>query len=304
MSKSYQKKDHYQEVTNKMVALLEQGVAPWRCTWSRYGMARNAVTSHIYTGINAFLMNLTGHAVPYFVTFKQAKQLGGKIRKGASANPVYFFKSVFKDEEGKTVKGEQIATLQGMGEEVNRIAFLKYYNLFNIADVEGVEFPLPDLKTYYHNPLEQCEQLLRNIPNPPSYVLKNGSQPYYSPSKDELNMPKREQFETAEDYYTTFYHELVHATGHTSRLNRESVNKCTPLGSPDYSREELIAELGASFLAAHTGINLPEITENSAAYLQGWLKALKADPKMIFKAAAEAQKAADYLTKTERKFTD
>ena len=298
------KRDLYQEVTNKMIALLEKGVAPWRCTWNKYGAARNYATGHQYTGINAFLMNLTPHPIPFFMSFKQVKAKGGKIRKGAKAEMVFFYKTLFKNEDGKIVNNEQAVALAGMGEEVQRIPMLRYFNVFNIQDVEGIEIEIPEVELKEHERIEQCETIIKSIPNPPTYVFEDANRAYYNPTADKLNMPDIAQFETAADYYCTFFHEAVHSTGHQSRLNREGVTKLNPFGSPGYSREELVAEMGASFLSAHVGINYDEITENSAAYLQGWLKVLKSDKKLVFKAAAEAQKAVDYILDTNRKFED
>lgn len=296
--KSYRAKtkpDLYQDVTDKIITLIENGVAPWRCSWSRYGLARNYATGHIYSGINAILMNLTPHPIPYFMSFKQVKTLGGNIRKGAKSEFVYFFKSYHKDQDGKNISAEQAQTLQGMGEETNRIAFLKYFRVFNVADVEGIEIDIPEVTLQDHERIERCEQLIQDIPNPPEFVFEDANRAYYAPTADKLNVPDIRQFEKPEEYYCTLFHELTHATGHASRLNREGVTTLTPFASTEYSKEELIAEMGASFLCAHTGINMPEITENSAAYLQGWLSVLKADKKLIFQAAAAAQKAADYL---------
>lgn len=240
-------------------------------------------------------MNLTPPPIPYFVSFKQAKALRGTIRKGAKSSAVYFFKAIHKDESGKTLNAEQVRTLHGMGEETQRIAFLKYLNVFNIADVEGIEFEILEVELKDHEKIARCEQLIQTIPNPPQRVFEDANRAYYSPSSDKLNMPDLPQFESAEEYYNTLFHEVTDSTGHASRLNRDGITKPNAFGSSDYSKEELIAEMGASFLCAQTGIDVQEITENSAAYLQGWLSILKADKKLIFKAAAEAQKAVDYL---------
>lgn len=140
--------------------------------------------------------------------------------------------------------------------------------------------------------------------NPPEFVYEDANRAYYAPMSDKLNIPDLSQFETAEEYYSTLFHELTHSTGHASRLSREGITDLKPLDKKLYSKEELIAEMGASFLSAHTGINHDELTENSAAYLEGWLKILKADKKLIFKAAAKAQKAVDYILKVERKFEE
>lgn len=298
------KRDLYQEVTDKMVALLEEGVAPWRCTWNKYGLARNYATKHIYTGINAFLMNLTPHPIPYFMSFKQVTEKGGNICKGAKAEKVFFYKTLFKNTEEKFISPEQAKALRGMGEEVQVIPMLKYYNVFNIADVEGIEIEIPEVELKPHEKIGKCEAVIRNMSNRPELVFEDANRAYYAPVSDKLNMPDIKQFETPEDYYCTFFHELTHATGHQSRLNREGITKLNPFGSPGYSKEELVAEMGASFLSAHAGINYDELTENSASYLQGWLKVLKADKKLIFKAAAEAQKAIDFILGVKRKYED
>jgi len=295
IQKTPAKSDLYQNVTDKIIELLEQGVAPWRCTWSKYGPARNFATNHYYSGINAILMNLTPHPIPFFLSFKQAKAMGGHIRKGAKSECVYFFKTFHKDQDGKSLSPQEVQALHGMGEETKRIAFLKYFRVFNVADIEGIEIQIPEVKLQDHERIEQCETLIKNIPNPPEFVYEDANRAYYAPTSDKLNVPDIRQFEIPEEYYATMYHELVHCTGHPSRLNREEISKFTPFASSDYSKEELLAELGASFLCAHTGINAPEVTENSAAYLQGWLSVLKADKKLIFRAAAAAQKAVDYL---------
>lgn len=299
-----QKRDLYQEVTNKMITLLEKGVSPWRCTWNRYGLARNYASNHVYTGINAILMNLTEHPIPYFLSFKQAKKLGGKIRKGSKSETVYFFKPLFKDQEDNYIGLDKAKALKGMGEEVQVIPMLKYFSVFNIQDVEGIEFDIPEVELQEHERIEKCETILKDFPSAPQYVYEDANKAYYNPIADKLNMPDIKQFTSAEEYYVTFFHEATHATGHKSRLNRDGVTKLNPFGSAGYSREELVAEMGASFLAAHVGINYDEITENSAAYLQGWLSALKADKKLIFKAAAEAQKATDYILGIKRKYED
>jgi antirestriction protein ArdC len=304
MTKRTAKRDLYQEVTDKMITLLEKGVAPWRCTWNKYGLARNHATGHIYTGINAFLMNLTPHPIPYFMSFKQAKAKGGKIRKGAKAEMVYFYKPLFKDKDDNFIKADEAVNLKGRGEEVQVIPMLKYYNVFNIEDIEDIEIEIPEVELKEHERIEKCEAIINGMPNPPKFVFEDANRAYYAPTPDKVNMPDIGQFETAEEYYCTKFHEVTHSTGHPTRLNREGITKLNPFGSADYSKEELIAEMGAAFLSAQAGINYDELTENSAAYLQGWLKVLKADKKLIFKAAAEAQKAVDYILGVKRKYED
>lgn len=288
-------RDLYREVTNKIIAMIEQGVAPWRRTWSTYGLARNYTTGHIYTGINLILMNNTPHPIPYFLTFNQVKKQNGQIRKGAKAEMVIYFNVYYKDNQDRTLSKEEARTRAGNGEEIQVLKFIKYYNVFNIADIEGIKFEIPEIELQPNDKIERCENIIEQMPNRPELKCIDGNQAFYSPSLDFVNVPAIEQFETAEYYYATFFHELIHATGHASRLAREEVMNPQTFGSKPYSREELLAEMGASFLCSSVQIDYDNITENNAAYLAGWLKVLKEDSKFIFKAAAEAQKAADYI---------
>jgi antirestriction protein ArdC len=295
-TKRTQKIDIYQELTDRIIRKIEAGVKPWQPTWSRYGLARNAATGHIYSGVNAFILNLfCEHPIPYYMSFKQAKAMGGNIRKGAKAERVYFYKSYYKDESGKNINAEQAQAINEMGGETQRIAFLKFYHVFNIADVEGVEVETPEITLTPHERIAACEAVVEGYQNAPELVHENADQAYYSPSSDKLNMPQLEQFKTPEAYYLTLFHEMTHSTGHESRLNREGITKPAKFKSERYSREELIAEMGAAFLAGHTGIDGDDEIDNSAAYLEGWLKVLKEDNKLIFKAAADAQKAVDHI---------
>lgn len=287
--------DLYQEVANRIIALLEQGTAPWQCTWSQYGLAQNYATKHVYTGINLILMNNTKHPVPYFLTFRQAKALGGKIRKGAKAERVYFYSRYYKDENGNRLKAEEVKASEAAGEDLQTISFLKYYNVFAIADVEGVTFDLPELKLYENERICRCEQIVANMPNKPVISQFNSERACYRPVSDEITIPEINQFSSAEYYYVTLFHELIHSTGHESRLSRPAITSPKKFGSKAYSEEELIAEMGASFLCATAGIDYDHVTSNSAAYLAGWLEVLRADKRFIFKAAAGAQKAANYI---------
>ncbi len=288
-------RDLYREVTDKIIGMIENGVAPWRRTWSTYGLARNYATGHIYTGINLLLMNNTPHPIPYFMTFNQIQERGAQIRKGAKAQMVIYFNVYYKDANDRNLSKYEAQARAANGEEIQVLKFIKYYNVFNIADIEGMEFEIPEMELKPNEKMEKCEAIIQGMPNRPELRSVDGNRAFYSPMLDFVNMPAIEQFETAEDYYATFFHELTHATGHASRLKREEVMNPQKFGSQPYSREELVAEMGASFLCSSVQIDYDAITENSAAYLAGWLKILKADSKFIFKAAAEAQKAADYI---------
>ena len=288
-------RDLYQEVTNKIIAMIEQGVAPWRRTWSTYGMARNYATGHVYTGINLILMNNTPHSIPYFMTFNQVQEQGGKVRKGAKAEMVIYFNVYYKDGADRTLTKEQARVCSDRGEEIQVLKFIKYYNVFNIADIEGIDFKISEIDLRPNEKIAMCECIIDQMPKRPVLKIIDGSRAFYSTTYDFVVMPPIAQFETAEDYYATFFHELTHSTGHASRLAREEVMNPQLFGTKPYSREELVAEMGASFLCSSVQIDYDYITENSAAYLAGWIQVLKEDSKIIFKAAAEAQKAADYI---------
>lgn len=292
-SKTASKTDLYAKVTDKIIAMLEQGTIPWRKPWSGYGLARNYATGHVYTGINMILMNNTAHPIPCFMTFNQIKEREGRIRKGAKAEMVVYFNVLFKDKDGNKMSHEQARAMSR--EEVRVQRFIKYYNVFNVTDIEGIELTYPEVKLQPHEKIEKCESVIWNMPQLPEIVEYDGNRCYYNPVHDYVNMAQIEQFDTPEDYYATFFHELVHATGHIKRLARPAITQPEGFGGKSYSEEELVAEIGASYLCASTGIDYQPLMDNAAAYIQGWLKVLKKDKTFIFKASAEAQKAADYV---------
>ncbi|MBL7814707.1 MAG: DUF1738 domain-containing protein [Saprospiraceae bacterium] len=285
--------DMYQVITDRIIAELEKGVTPWRKTWSSFGLARNYQSGKIYKGINMFVMNLLSpHSTPYYLTYKQAQEMGGQVKKGAKSMQVIYFNMVFKDGNDQTVSKE---VAESLGDNVKVMKFLKYYNVFNVEDIEGIDFKFEEIRLLPNEKIERCEQVINSYPSPPQFVEKDRSKAYYSPLEDLVNMPPIEQHDSAEFYYSTFFHELIHSTGHAKRLGREEVKTPNKFGSIPYSQEELVAELGASFLCGITGIDREPIIENSAAYIQGWLKKLKDDKQFVFKAAAEAQKAVDFI---------
>lgn len=300
MTKVSEKVDLYQQVTNRIITHLEKGEIPWRKTWSGYGLARNLATNHIYTGINMILMNCLPYPIPYYMSFKQVQEKGGRIKQGAKAELVFYFNILFKDKTDNTISKEQASILERQGAEVKVLKYLKYYNVFNIKDIEGIEYASPDITLNSHEKLERCENIILNMPNAPEMIHQDLSQAYYNKVHDFVNMPEIGQFQSPEEYYVTFFHELAHATGHQKRLNRPGITEAEKFGDKKYSEEELIAEMAASFLSAQMSIDYDPIIENTAAYLQGWLKVLKEDKMFIFKVAAEAQKAADYVLGVKR----
>ena len=272
----------YAMITEKIIEQLEKGVVPWRMPWNGYikGFPMNFTSKKEYRGVNIFLLKLAMRSTPYWVTFKQAKQLKGSIKKGEKGYPVIFWK--FLETTDKET-----------GEKKN-IPLLRYYTVFNLDQCEGIELPEIDQpETREFSPIEQAEKIISDMPNRPT-INHNEARAYYRPSADLVNMPKKELFLSDAEYYSTMFHELSHSTGHTSRLNRENEAKNHMFGSADYSKEELIAEMGAAFLCAESNIE-NETIENSAAYIAGWLCKLKNDTKLLIQAAGKAQKAADHI---------
>ena len=281
--------DIYQKITDLFIEKIESGVNPWCKTWSTSGIVpKNYFSKQSYHGINLFLLGMTPYDVPFFCTFNQAKAQGGSIRKGAKSLPVVYWNVADSKTETVTRDGQT---------EPKKNAFIKYYNVFNVRDVEGIDFVLPE-PTVAQNPNETiniCENIVANMPMAPAIRHANKDAAYYVPSADYINMPSIEQFNTSAEYYNVLFHEMTHSTGHQSRLNREGVTNLCRFGSTNYSKEELVAELGAAFLSTFTGIANSALIDNSAAYLKGWLMPLKEDKKFIFWAAKEAQKAVNFI---------
>jgi len=270
----------YTMITEKIQDLLEKGEIPWRKPWSGGGLPKSLKSGKEYRGINVFLLACQQYESPYWITLKQANDRGGKIKAGEKSTPVVFWNWTEKQDKETG--------------EIKNIPFLKYYRVFNVAQCEGIDCPKDENPGIAFEPLAEAEKIVADMPQRPEIEHKQ-QRAYYRPSEDKVNMPKPESFDNREHYYATLFHELAHSTGHESRLNRKGITELTGFGSANYSREELIAEFSAAFLCGMTGIENATI-ENQAAYIQGWLRALKNDKKAVVLAAANAQKAADFIT--------
>jgi len=289
------KQDLYKMVTDRIIALLEKGVTPWKRNWATYGIAKNYASKRAYNGINKILMNNTDHQIPYFLSFKQAKEMGGSVKKGAKGEQVFFFAKFYKDANGKTIQEEKAKRLKAAGSKIKSLVVLRYFTVFNVTDIEGVKFEFPEIKLNDNEKIAKCESILARMPNRPPLRNTNPNRAFYRPSEDIINMPLIGQFTNSENYYCTLFHETIHATGHAKRLGREGVTAGANFGSKTYCKEELIAEMGASFLCAEASINSEDMEENNAAYLENWLQVLKSDKKFIFQAASKAQAAVRYI---------
>ena len=310
-----------QVVADRIIELLDQGeLPPWEKGWSssKMGYPQNAVSGKPYRGINVWMTVITqmihGYQDPRWMTFRQAKALGGHIKKGEKSTNVVFWKVLQRNSEkdlgveyleNPHLKGEpeppeaRADTSEGALRNTlkkDRRLICRIYNVFNVEQTEDCE--LPELETQvpaFNDPIDAAEAVIAGMPNPPAfetYALANHA-PHYSPDKDVIRVPERGRYGRVEIYYNTVFHELTHSTGHQSRLARPGVTD-TQTMSHEYGVEELVAGMGAAMLGDRAGIGR-ETLEVDAAYIRGWRDIISGDKSIVIKAAQQAQKAVDYI---------
>jgi antirestriction protein ArdC len=269
----------YDIITKTIIEKLEKGVVPWHQPWNAEGnIPMNAISRKQYRGFNVMNLGWSGFKNPFWATYKQINALGGHVEKGQKSTIVVFWKLneiTEKDKENE--------------KESKKIPFIRYYNVFNIEQtslIDDEKFKI----TNNNNKIEKCENIVKGY-NGPVIVNRTNTKACYFPRQDTINMPDMGVFDNEEEYYCTLFHELTHSTGHKSRLDREEMSY---FGSDSYSKEELIAEMGASFLCAMTNIEKKTL-DNSASYISAWIAKLKSDTTLIVKAATAAQKAVDLI---------
>ena len=278
------KQDAYKLVTDRIIEALEAGIVPWHKPWKAYGsnVPMSLSTGKAYNGVNVWTLSATamlrGYSSAWWITFKQAKERGGSVRKGEKGTPVVFWKFIEKTDPAT-------------GDVTERIPLLRYFTVFNVEQCDGIEAPVSEPMPE-RDPIEACEAIARGYVGSPE-VKHGGDRAYYSPALDYVQMPQMGAFDTSEHYYGTLFHELAHSTGHADRLARKSLIHPAPFGSEDYSREELIAEMAAAFLCGQAGIEVN--VQHHASYIGSWLKALTNDPKLVVQAGAAASKAANLI---------
>lgn len=285
--------DTYQFVTDRITAALEQGIVPWHQPWKNFGAGANAPASlssgKPYQGINVFMLGVTamteGYTSRWWGTYRQITAMGGQVRRGEKGTPIVFWRVLVKKD--------------ATGEVTGKIPFLRSFTVFNADQCDGLDIKEDELPTLNDvQPVDACEEISDGYRERGGPSLQHGGdEAYYMPTLDIVSIPLRGQFESAEAYYSTLFHEYVHSTGHKTRLDREGTAS-VKFGSPVYSKEEMIAEMGAAFLCGAAGI--PVRIEQSASYLSGWMSAIKDAPKMLVLAAAAAQKAADLIVGIDR----
>ena len=283
------KPDVYQIITERILALMEQGVNPWRQAW-RTGPRRapqNLLSRRPYRGVNVLLLGCSPYAAPYWLTYRQATAIGGHVKKGEKSSIAVFWKML----DGQADPADP--------QKREKFPLLRYYSVFNVEQCQGVDYPTPDLPTFAHDPIAEAERIVAGMPKPPTITHENEQRACYWMHKDLVNIPPLARFEKAEEYYSTLFHELTHSTRHPSRLDRRNpdIEDDGPhgFGSKNYGREELVAEMGSAFLCGMAGI-VDATIDNSAAYLDGWRKAIKEDKRLVVTAAQQAQKAVDVIT--------
>jgi len=260
-----------QAITDQIIEALENNVIPWKKPWNTE-LPKNLLTGNFYRGINLLTLCLSPHASPYYLTFKQLASLGGTVKRGSKGFKVIYWDKVDAEDEDQRM-------------------VVRYYNVFNVEQCLGIPERLLPQNNEAFDSIAACEEIIENMPERPE--IKEAGYAFYCLKSDVVGIPPRKNFVSGEEYYSTLFHELVHSTGHPDRLNRKHSQEVSNLDA-GYSREELIAEIGSSFLCGHARIS-PKTIDNQTGYISGWLSAINGDKRMVLSAASLAQKAVDYI---------
>ena len=271
--------DIYAEITARIIDQMENGIIPWQKPWVANGKAISHATGKAYSLLNQMLLGRPGE----YMTFKQCQEAGGRVRKGEKSSMVVFWKWIEQEDEETGEKKE--------------VPFLRYYNVFHINQCEGIsekhttETVFPDGA----DTLATAQDIIYDYLSREGVKMTHteGDQAFYRPATDEVVLPIRKQFISTTEYYSTVFHELTHSTGHPSRLNR--LTKPSFFGTEDYSKEELVAEIGASALVNYVGLETANSLRNNTAYIQNWLTVLKGDKRFIVSASGKAEKAVNLI---------
>ena len=274
----------YQEITDKIIEQLRNGTVPWEQPWFGFSGAISYATGRAYSLLNQMVL---GGESGEFLTWHQIQQHNGRLRKGSKGRRVFFWSTFDKAETNDS--GETV---------IKQIPYLKTYTVFRVDDCDGVTKRWqPKTKDNTVAPIKQAEDIVNQYLSREKIELKNErNEAFYSVKQDFINMPIINNFRSSEDYYSTLLHEMIHSSGHPSRLGRfKAGDTSSPFGSPNYSREELVAEVGCSFMLNNLGISNKRTLEQNAAYIQSWIKALHNDISLIAVAAGRAERAVDFI---------
>lgn len=269
--------DIFQMITDRMIKEMEHGEIPWRKPWMATGKAISHTTGKPYSLLNQMLLGRAGE----WLTFKQVQDEGGYVRRGEKSHMVVFWKWLEKEDEET---GEKI-----------QVPYLRYYNVFHLDQCEGITAKYMQANPNPASPDETAENIIADYIRREgiSVEYRDGDSAYYDPARDRIVLPLMEQFTETAEYYGAYFHEAVHSSGHTKRLAR--IDSTAYFGSENYSKEELVAEIGSVALIHHCGIETPDSFRNSTAYVQNWLQALKNNKRLIVSAAASAEKAVSFI---------
>jgi antirestriction protein ArdC len=316
----------YEQVTNQFIESLKEGRIPWKKPWNPLGAHRNYISGNVYRGINPLLLDISTMAndfnSPLWLTYKQANSLSCKawckkngvkndklgwkkyksecrknpeaytgVREGETGTIITFWKTFVTDDIDKMDEDGNF--------EKKVIPLLRKIQVFNVEQTD-LNIVVDEIEKIEFNPIEKAEEVIEGWENKPE-IIHSGDRACFIPSEDKIKMPKRESFHSVEEYYKTLFHECVHGTGHKSRLNRI---KHDNFGDEEYSKEELVAEIGASFLTNYCEIENDDMTTNSVSYINGWISKLQSDPKLIVQAGGKAQKAVDMILGIEYTYED
>ena len=273
------KSNGYEVIADRILAMLDEGVPPWRQPWVT--RSPRSWKGDAYRGINALMLGLTGYEDPRWITYRQALKQGGHVLKGEKSMPVVFWNWIDKEDEAT-------------GQVAHR-PFVRIYRVFNVQQCDGVDLPSMALPDGEIEPIQAANDVVAAYADGPA-VRHGGASAAYSSRLDVIRMPHRGDFDSADAYYATLFHELAHSTGHESRIGRRME---TEFGTHAYGREELVAEFGAAFLCARAGID-PAREAVSAAYVESWIRTIGAGKRLVVEAAAAGQRAADHVLGEER----
>lgn len=276
--------DIYQTVTDRILAQLQSGTVPWRKTWTA-GLPKSLTTGKEYRGINIVILGMTMHTSRYWVTYREAIRHGGHVCKGQRATPVVYWKWRTPEELQK----QRAKT--GKQEVAPCVPFVSA--VFNLDQVEGVSRPEDDVPPDPAKGLDTAARIFDPMPDKPAIRHSATYNPAYSRLTDDVLMPHQNQFENVAEYHATLFHELVHSTGHSKRLNR--FKETDGEFEKRYSFEELVAEFGAAFLCGFAGIQNPGTDALQAGYIENWSQVFERDNRVLLRAASTAQRATDYI---------
>lgn len=276
----------YDNVNKIILEQLEKGNIPWKMPW-KTDFPVNLVSKREYEGFNWWVLMIEqmmkGYKSNVWATFNQISQANGRVIKDQHSTMVVFWKVLeYESKTRKDKKGKPA---------IDKIPLLRYYKVFNLDQTTGIEMKNVKVEAKLN---QTAEDIIANYKKQIE-MKAGGSRAFYSPKQDFIQIPHREAFHSDDEFYATNFHEMTHSTGHSTRLNRFTEEYNAHFGSETYSKEELIAEMGSAYLCAKTGI-LPSVVENSGAYIQSWLKALKNDKTLLVSAGGKAGKAVNFIT--------